>query len=65
MDQMLVDVTRLKPVVVGDEAVLIGQQGKQIIRAAELAEWCQTIPWEVLTAITYRVPRLYRGSQAA
>jgi alanine racemase len=65
MDQMLVDVTRLKTVLVGDEVVLIGQQGKQTIRAAELAEWCQTIPWEVLTAITYRVPRLYRGSQAA
>ena len=65
MDQMLVDVSRLKEVKVGDEVVLIGEQGKGIIRAADLAEWCQTIPWEVLTAITYRVPRLYRGGQAS
>ena len=65
MDQMLVDVSRVKGVAAGDEAVLIGQQGKDAIHVAELAEWCHTIPWEVLTAITYRVPRLYRGGQAA
>jgi alanine racemase len=31
----------------------------------ELARWGGTIPWEVFTNITYRVPRVYRGSQAA
>ena len=35
------------------------------VTATELAGWCGTIPWEVLTAITYRVPRLYRGGQAS
>ncbi len=65
MDQMLVDVTRVRGVVAGDEAVLIGCQGKQQITAGELAEWGGTVPWEVLTNITYRVPRLYRGGHAA
>lgn len=65
MDQMLADVSRVRNVTAGDEVVLIGAQGKQAILAGELAEWCQTIPWEVLTAITHRVPRLYRGSQAS
>lgn len=65
MDQMLVDVSRVKSVQPGDEAVLIGRQGDDRITANELAGWCRTIPWEVLTAITYRVPRLYRGSQAS
>ena len=65
MDQMMVDVSRVKSVAVGDEAVLIGRQGREEITAAELAGWCGTIPWEVLTNITYRVPRLYRGGSAA
>lgn len=65
MDQMLVDVSRLTTVRSGDEVTLIGRQGRHEINAEEVAEWCGTIPWEVLTAITYRVPRLYRGGHAA
>lgn len=65
MDQLLVDVSRVPRVSLGDEAVLIGHQGKEVITATELAERCGAIPWEVLTNITYRVPRIYRGGQAA
>ncbi len=65
MDQMMVDVSRVPNVRPGDEAVLIGRQGGDEITAGELAAWCATVPWEVLTAISYRVPRIYRGSQAA
>ncbi len=65
MDQMLADVSRLKNLKPGDEAVLIGRQGKQEITINQLAKWAGTIPCEILTAITYRVPRLYRGGQAA
>jgi alanine racemase len=65
MDQMIVDVSHLPQVKSGDEAVLIGHQGERSITANDLGEWCRTIPWEILTAITARVPRIYRGSQAA
>ncbi len=65
MDQTMVDVSHLAQVSPGDEAVLIGNQGEGTITASELAGWCGTIPWEVMTAITHRVPRIYRGSQAA
>jgi alanine racemase len=65
MDQMLVALPRSLPVQPGDEAVLIGRQGAHEITAGELAAWADTVPWEVLTNITYRVPRLYRGGQAA
>lgn len=65
MDQMLADVSELSEVECGDEAVLIGSQRGEKITANELAGWAGTIPWEILTNITYRVPRLYRGSQAA
>jgi alanine racemase len=65
MDQMIVDVSHVPDVIAGNEAVLIGSQGANQITVTQLAEWCATIPWEVLTNITYRVPRLYRGGQAS
>src|SRR4051812_19798029 len=65
MDQMLVDVSRVKEAAPGDEVVLVGSQGKETIRAGELADWCGTIPWEILTNINHRVPRIYLGQQAS
>jgi alanine racemase len=65
MDQMLVDVSSIGNVGIGDEVTLIGAQGNDVIGVSEVAAWCGTIPWEVLTNITYRVPRVYQGQQAA
>jgi len=65
MDQLIADVSRVKEAKAGDEVVLIGKQGKKEITATELAGWFGTIPWEVLTNITYRVPRVYIGGHAA
>lgn len=65
MDQMMVDVSRVAEVTVSDEAALIGSQGRETISATDVARWCGTIPWEVLTAIHHRVPRVYRGGQAS
>jgi len=65
MDQMMVDISRARNVRAGDEAVLIGRQGRDEITVGEVAAWAGTVPWDILTAISYRVPRIYRGSQAA
>lgn len=65
MDQTLVDVSAIRAVAAGEEAVMIGTQERETITAQDLARWCRTIPWEILTAITHRVPRLYRGGQAS
>lgn len=65
MDQMIVDVSRVRGVAAGEEVVLLGRQGRDEITATELAGWAGAIPWEILTAITARVPRIYRGGQAA
>ena len=43
----------------GDEVVLIGEQGGARVTVEELAEWAGTIPYEILTAVSDRVPRLY------
>jgi alanine racemase len=65
MDQMLVDISRARAAKPGDEAVLIGRQGKREITARQLGDWAGTIPLEVLTAIAHRVPRVYHGVQAS
>jgi alanine racemase len=61
MDLALVDATEATNVEVGDEAVLIGKQGDQEIRVEELASLVQSIPYEFLTRIGARVPRVYLG----
>jgi alanine racemase len=59
MDQSLVDVSALRGrVALGDEAVLIGRQGREEIPAAELARRSATIAYEIVTAISQRVPRV-------
>lgn len=64
MDMTMVDVTDVPGAQLGDEAVFLGPQdgplGKACITPDEIAEHQHTIPWEVLTAISRRVPRFYR-----
>jgi alanine racemase len=62
MDMIMVDVTDLGPVQVGETATLIGQQGQESIWADEVASWIGTIPYEVLCGIGSRVPRLYESA---
>ena len=59
MDMTMVDVTDIPGVEIGQEVILIGQQGSERITAADLAAWQQTIPYEILCAIGPRVPRRY------
>ena len=58
MDQTVVDVTEIPGVAIGDEVVLLGSQGEHSIDAWDVADVIGTIPWEVLCAISSRVPRV-------
>jgi alanine racemase len=64
MDMTMLDVTEITDVRVGDECVVLGAQkgtlGQDQISAEEIASALGTIPWEVLTDISRRVPRFYR-----
>ncbi len=62
MDHILVDCgdDRVAP---GDEVVLLGRQGDEVITAEELAERAGTIPYEILTSVGPRVPREYTGGE--
>ncbi len=60
MDQTVVDVTDAPPVASGDAAVLVGRQGNAEITLVEFSRNADTIPWETLTSVTKRVPRVYK-----
>jgi alanine racemase len=58
MDQMMVNI-EWGEAWNGDEVVLVGEQDGTSVTVEELAGWAGTIPYEVLTAISERVPRVY------
>lgn len=58
MDQCMADVTDIPEAQIGDEVVLLGEQGMETITADELAEWAGTISYEMFCAISPRVPRV-------
>ncbi len=49
MNLCMVDVTHVPGVQAGDQAVLLGRQGEEVITAEQLADHLGTIPYEVLT----------------
>lgn len=59
MDLTLVDVSHIPSVQVGDEVVLIGQQGDAEITCDDVAEQVNSINYEVLCAVGRRAPRVY------
>jgi len=59
MDLLVVDVSRLPNVNVGDEVVLMGRQGEEEVPCAELAYKGSTITWEITTRIGARVKRVF------
>jgi alanine racemase len=58
MDQTMVDVTDIPGVAIGDEAVLMGEQGDDRVTAGDMAQLTGTICYEVLCGIADRVPRM-------
>jgi len=65
MDQIMVDITPLglsgNLPKMGDEAVLIGTQKDEEITADEMAQWGETISYEVLCSLGSRLPRKYHS----
>jgi alanine racemase len=61
MDATMVDVSHVPgpPVDLEDEVVLIGRQGAAEIGVAEVARWRTTNSWEVVTAMSARLARVY------
>jgi alanine racemase len=64
MDWIMLDVTSIPDVAVGDEVTLMGEdrQGNRVL-AEELALLAGTIPYELFCGISKRVPRVYLGAR--
>jgi alanine racemase len=64
MDLTMVDVTEHAGAAIRDEVTVLGPQqgalGKDLITATEIAGHVGTIPWDILTSVSRRVPRFYR-----
>ena len=60
MDQMMVDVTQIPDVAVGDRVVLIGKDGDEVITMEEFSAAADSFNYEVVCGISRRVPRFYR-----
>ena len=54
MDQIMIDVTGIEDVKIGDEVILFGKD----ISVDEIAEICDTINYEIICDISPRVPRV-------
>lgn len=59
MDQIVVDVSKIDGVGIGDEVVIIGESGGERITAEEIAGIAGTINYEIVCGISKRVPRIY------
>ena len=59
MDLIVIDVSGLDEVQVGDDVVLMGRDGSEEIPCSELGEKAGTITWEIITRIGARVRRVY------
>jgi hypothetical protein len=67
MDAVMVDVTDVPgaPVSVDDEFTFIGRQGNETIDAREVAQWGNTISYEIVSAMSARLPRVYYAAAKA
>ena len=58
MDMIMADITDIPGVSLEDEVVLMGCQGDETITPDELAEYAQTIPYEIMLGFATRVTRV-------
>ena len=61
MDLTMLDVGHIADVHLDDEVVVFGRQGKVLLSADEVAAQIDTINYEIVAALTARVPRIYKG----
>ena len=59
MDMLMVDIGPNGSAYVGDEAVLIGNQGQEEVSIEKMAIMLNTIVYEVLVSFNERIPRIY------
>ena len=65
MDQIIVDVTAAtlsgRIPKIDDEAVIMGEQKGETVSVDEIAQWADTISYEILCSLGNRLPRIYHS----
>ena len=65
MDMTMVDISKIKKVRAGDEALIFGKDGfGNELPVSELAQSMETIPYEIFTSVSARVKRVYMEGQS-
>lgn len=60
MDSMIVDISFVKTKIF-DDVVIVGKSEDKQIFVCDIAKWCDTIEYEIMTRISKRVKRIYSG----
>jgi len=60
MDTLMLDVTEVPNVKIGDEVVFIGQQNGSKISVWDVGEWAGTMAYDIITRMGKRLPRIYK-----
>ena len=55
MDMTILDITDIKNIKEGDEVMVFGKE----LSIEQIAEWAETIPYEIMTGVSQRVKRIY------
>jgi alanine racemase len=63
MDMTMFDVTETEAAL-GEAVTLLGRDGDDAITVGELAERAELSPYEILTGLRTRLPRLYRNEDS-
>jgi alanine racemase len=58
MNVSMIDITHIPEAALEDEVVLLGRQGEENVSAEDLAGWCGTIPYEIVSRIAEHLPRI-------
>lgn len=59
LDQTIINITNIPNVEIGEEVVLIGEMGGDVITGQDVAGWMDSIVDEVLASLMDRIPRKY------
>jgi len=63
MDQMMVNI-EWDSAYNGDEVILLGKSVSESITVEDMATWANTVPYEILTSVNGRVPRIFMGDES-
>lgn len=63
MDHIMIDIGNRQDIKAGDEVTLIGEEAGGKVSAGDLADWAKTIPYEIVSRLSLKIPRIYKDGK--